>query len=67
MLKFEKGKDEQRRMHGLAHDHASGAETGGLCRWRENEGEMEVCLDDPNLDFGTEITTKSKLRALQIA
>ena len=40
---------------------------GGLCGWKENEGEIEVCLDKLNLDLDTEITTKSKLRALKIA
>ena len=41
--------------------------TGGLCGWKENEGEIEVCLDKLSLDLDAEITTKSKLRALKIA
>ena len=39
----------------------------GLCKWKENEGKIEVCLDKLNLDLDTEITTKSKLKALKIA
>ena len=63
-------KEGQRRIHdwvhGQGHDRASGSETGGLYRWKEKEGEIEVYLDKQNLDLDTKITTKSKLRVLKI-
>ena len=55
-----------RQAHGLTHGRAAGSETGASCGRSENGREMEMHLDKLNRDLNTEITTKSRLRALKL-
>ena len=67
MIDASSSKTKEKRSARLSARAVPQGQKQGLCRWRENEGEMKVYLDKLNLDLDIEITTKSKLRALKIA